>query len=116
MAPVERTTRWYKSWTQDELAIVSAHLDEMPGDIQEKYLPGRPASAIRNKWYELKRAEVRPAVKAPGDYLEVLAAFFTDEFDCMEIWLRWNGYASCRVLSTDALGWSTLLCTAKGET
>lgn len=115
MDSVERTTRWYKPWTQDELATVRAYLDELPEDIREKYMPCRSVSAIRNKWYALKRDEVRPAVKAPGDYTEVLAAFFVDEFDCMKIWLRWNGYSAYRVLSTDALGWSTLLCTAKGE-
>lgn len=110
-----RVKRQGESWTQDEIAIVRGHLDELPGEIHERHLPCRSVSAIRNKWYALKRTEVRPAVKAPGDYTEVLAAFFTYEFDCMEIWLRWNGYSAYRVLSTDALGWSTLLCTAKGE-
>jgi hypothetical protein len=45
--------------------------------------------------------EYVPAVKEPGDYTEVLHDWLVDEFDAMETWLRWNGYASYEVLKRD---------------
>lgn len=54
-----------------------------------------------------------PAVKPPGDYAEVLSDYLVDEFECMAIWLRWNGYASYKEVSRDTRGWVTVTCTAK---
>lgn len=76
-------------------------------------LPGRSLQAIRDALSKAAvKAREKPAVKQPGRYIETLAGYLTDEADALEIWLRWNGYVTCRVLSRDPAGWVTLLCTA----
>lgn len=80
-------------------------------------LPGRTAQAIgnvraRQSHYQDSGLPDFP-VKDPGDYVETLSSYLVDEFECLEIWLKWNGYATCRELTRDERGWVTLLCTAK---
>lgn len=80
-------------------------------------LPGRSGRGVGNIRRTLGQHAVKqvdePAVKEPGDYVETLACYLVDEFDCLEIWMRWNGYSSYRELSRTHAGWVTLLCTAK---
>jgi hypothetical protein len=65
----------------------------------------------------LQEEEISPAVKEPGEYLETLSAYFMAYPECVEIWLRWNGYVTyrelCRDMKTSPLGVVTLLCEAK---
>ena len=105
-------------WSQAEQEIIEAHKGEPLEDLM-RMLPGRSESAVRNAQYRrpgVKRTE-KYEVKAPGEYLETLSAYFVDEPGCLEIWLRWNGYITGRELNRDmkvsALGIVTLLCEAK---
>lgn len=101
------------TWSAEDLAIVVSN-QGMPMDELRALLPGKTKSAIANIRY--RHVEV-PAVKPAGDYVETLNAYFVDYWDCLSIWLRWNGYAYYRELSRDMnigiLGIATLLCTAK---
>lgn len=112
------------AWTDKELAILAAHPELSTRDLAAR-LPGRSPQAIGNKrkWHSedpvktyVTPPEV-PPVKPPGEYLETLNAYFTDHAECLEIWLRWNGYITCRELCRDMrgspLGVVTLLCEAK---
>lgn len=81
-------------------------------------LPGRTPQAIGNMRLRhcpqpLASVRAQPAVREPGDYVETLSAYLVDEWECLEIWLRWNGYSHHKELGRDRLGWVTLLCTAK---
>lgn len=80
-------------------------------------LPARTGQAVGQMRRYLGQTAVSqaemPPLKKPGDYVEILADYLVDEFDCMEIWLRWNGYSSYRELHRTRAGWVTLLCTAK---
>jgi hypothetical protein len=109
-----------ENWTPGELEVIAANPGLTSPQLAE-LLPGRTVSAIgKRRCYNgnyRSKPEDHPAVKEPGEYLETLTAYFADHFDCLEIWLRWNGYATCRELSRDMkaspLGVVTLLCTAK---
>ena len=116
---------WGRStlWTEEEVAVVRANRELTSTQLAE-LLPGRTASAVRTlrltgmKAPGSKRNEGKiplefPAVKPPGDYVEVLSSYLTDEFEEMGIWLKWNGYAASRELSRTREGWVTVLCTAK---
>ena len=103
-------------WTEEELQLIR----ENPGMSSANLaalMPNRSGRGVGNIRRTLGQSapkqEDKPAVKAPGDYVETLSAYLVDEFDCMEIWLRWNGYSSYRELSRDHAGWVTILCTAK---
>lgn len=102
------------SWAAEEIAVVRDHPEMTAQAIHEACLPNRTPAAIRNMRDQLRQGGAKPAVKEPGDYVEILAALLADDWECMEIWARWNGYSSWRVLSVDTQGWCTLLCTAKG--
>lgn len=99
-------------WTEAELAVIRAHSRD---DFTRLYelLPERSPSSIRNKHYHLHNSKTAPLVRHPGDYVEILSSYLVDEWECLEIWLRWNGYATCKEMSRDRHGWVTLLCTAK---
>jgi len=113
-------------WSEAELAILAAHPDLSTKDLAAR-LPGRTPQSIGNKrkWFSEDPTKCEgtptipdvPASKEPGDYLETLSPLLVDDFDCLDIWLRWNGYATCRELCRDlkvgAFGLVTLLCTAK---
>ena len=112
------------AWEDAELAILHAH-PEMSTRELTAWLPGRTARAIGNKrkWCsedpvkpEVTPLEV-PPVKPPGEYVETLSAYFAQDCECLDIWLKWNGYVTCRELCRDMrgapLGIVTLLCTAK---
>lgn len=103
-------------WTDDELTILREH-PELSASEMTKLLPRRSVPAIGNMRMRRcpqpkARAGAQPLVREPGDYVEVLAHHLTDDFECMEIWLRWNGYTSYRELGRH-MGWVTLLCVAK---
>jgi len=103
-----------KAWTPEEIEFVRSN----PGltATEAAAALGRPRSSVYN--LRLKFRDEAPkeqyAKKAPGDYVEILAKYLTDDWECLESWCRWNGYGSYRILGEDDRGWVTLLCTAKG--
>jgi|SRR5580693_2073341 hypothetical protein len=106
-------------WSEEELEIVASN-PAMTAVALMPQLPGRSAQAIGNMRRSLGvRAAppaVEPPVKAAGDYLETVSAYLADDFECMQIWLKWNGYASYRELNRDLkgmFGHVTILATAK---
>lgn len=103
-------------WTAEELAIVAAN-PRLPTRELKLLLPGRSPQSIgliRRRSGRLGGIpEEHPPVKDAGDYVEVLSHYMTDDFELMEIWLYWNGYATWRELSRDRRGWVTMVCTAK---
>lgn len=100
-------------WTDAELAIVRCNLHLSAAQIAAK-LPGRSRSALSNVRLRLLKAPETPPVKAPGDYVETLSEFIVDDFDCMQIWMKWNGYACYRELRREQRGFYVqVLCTAK---
>lgn len=99
-------------WSDQDLELIRQHLDDLP--LLYTLFPLRSKAAVRNKrdYYRVAR-ELQPAVKAPGDYVEHLSVYLVDDWECLVIWLKWNGYTHHRELSRDRIGWVTLLCTAK---
>lgn len=114
----ESGKKWGKgnTWSEAELAVLKANPDLTSRELT-KLLPGRTGQAIGNMRLRHcpnpKTDLDQPVIKPPGDYLELLAAYLVDDFECLEIWARWNGYASYREISRDELGWVTLVCQAK---
>jgi len=106
-------------WTDAELEIVRVH-HRLPFPELHAMLPGRSDKAVyqaRVRAREEETGKEKPPVKEPGEYLETLNAYFVQHGECLEIWLRWNGYVTCRELCRDMtaspLGTVTLLCLAK---
>lgn len=103
-------------WSLDETEFVLAH-PELSDKELSALMRGRSWQAIHNLRCRQAKSygpeSEQPAVKAPGDYVEHLASYLVDDFECMEIWTRWNGYSSFRELSRDDRGWVTVLCQAK---
>ena len=103
-------------WTAQELAVVADN-PRLPTSQLVPLLPGRSPQAIglirRRSGRTGGVPDEHPPVKDPGDYLEVLSYYITDDVELMQIWLYWNGYASWRELSRDRRGWVTMTCTAK---
>lgn len=106
-------------WSDEELAIVAANPARTAVSLMPE-LPGRSAQAIGNMRRSLgvrsAPIAVEPPVKPAGDYVETLSAYLVEDFECMQIWLKWNGYASYRELNRDmkgVFGYVTVLCTAK---
>ena len=108
------------AWTDAELEILFAHPGLTARELC-KFLPGRSPQAVGNM--RARRMghrggrgavlAVTPVSKAAGEYRETLSSYLVDDFECMEIWLKWNGYASHKELSRDERGWVSLLCIAK---
>jgi hypothetical protein len=109
-------------WTDAELEIVRLH-QHLPFAELHAMLPGRSDKSVyqarvraRQDAGELERAE-QPEVKEPGEYLETLNAYFAGHAECLEIWMRWNGYITyrelCRDMAASPLGTVTFLCEAK---
>jgi hypothetical protein len=105
------------AWTEDELNFIREHPMMPPIELAE-WLPGRTLNACAQARFRLDgRKPPKPteyAVKAPGDYLEYLAIYLVEDFECMEIWARWHGYATWEALGRDERGWIHVRCTAKG--
>jgi hypothetical protein len=101
-------------WTDEEIDILRGHPDITAQAMHSAYLPNRTPAAIGVMRDRLREREVRPVVRSPGVYPEVLAGLLVDDDECMKIWAKWNGYASWDVVSRDSLGWCTLACTAIG--
>lgn len=100
------------AWTPEEMEVLRANPHLTAKQLAE-LLPGRNAASVGNKRWQQKEAREKPPVKNPGDYIETLSSYLVDEFDCMEVWAKWHGYAAWRELSRDSFGWVTLCCTAK---
>lgn len=105
------------AWTEAEITIVRDNPELFPKDLV-KFLPGRTHNAIAQVRFRLdgRKAAIKPeyAVKVPGKYVECLSHYLVQDFECMEIWARWNGYATWEVLEMDERGWVRVRCTAKG--
>lgn len=113
-----------KTWTADELAILAAN-PGMTTKALASMLPERSVQAIGNKrkWYSDDPQKCdddvhaqKPPVKPPGEYEEVLGVPLVEDFECMEIWMKWNGYASYREIGRDmegVFGQVFLVCEAK---
>ena len=108
------------AWTDAEMEIVRSNPGLAPAALAA-LLPGRTRDAAIQARFRAGGGSTgpkaqAPAVKPPGEYLAVLADLLVDDFECLEIWLRWNGYSGARELGRDRLGWVILACTAKEET
>lgn len=107
-----RRGRWY-GW---EIDIVRDHPELMPRELAE-LLPGRTVDACAQARFRLDGRKPPKVgeflVKDPGEYIELLSSFLVEDFECMGIWMKWNGYASFRVLEMDTRGFVHCLCTAK---
>lgn len=107
----------YDRWSAAELEVIGAHPD-LTSLALAGLLPGRTPQAvgnIRSRHFGHRgnaRCAVPPA-RAPGDYVETVAGYLADDWECLAIWCKWNGYDGCRELSRDERGWATLLCTTK---
>lgn len=106
-------------WTEAEDEILKANL-ETPLSRLAPLIPGRTPNAIQQRQHRFRHADAReekPPVKEAGEYIETLSAYFIDQPGCLDIWLKWNGYFTCRELCRDMkatpLGIVTLLCEAK---
>lgn len=120
------TSRTRHDWSDAELAVLRDNPHLSTSALKAR-LPNRSAMAIGNKrkWFSDNPVKCEgtpvnpeePVNKEPGEYIETVSALIADDFELMEIWTRWNGYASWRELSRDmraqAFGIVTILCTAK---
>lgn len=104
-------------WSEEELERIRANSHLTPIELA-KLFPNRTLAACSQARFRIDgRKPPKPVaylVKPPGDYEERLCEFLVDDFECMGIWLKWNGYASHRVLGRDERGWVIVLCTSKG--
>jgi hypothetical protein len=100
------------TWSDEDMALVQEHYGDLAA--MRRLFPGRTLSAIRNAQARARYQDrEKPPVKPPGTYIHVLAGLLVDEFECMEIWCKWNGYASYKVLGRDRLDYVTVACQAK---
>jgi hypothetical protein len=104
-------------WTDAEKEIILAN-PAMSAPRLMALLPSRSTQAIGNMKRQLlgHKSEVpvdEPMVRPAGDYVETLSHYLVDEWECLAIWLKWNGYHTYRELCRDPRGWVTILCTAK---
>jgi hypothetical protein len=104
-------------WTEEELSFIRDH-PTMPPIELAKWLPGRTLNACAQARFRLDgRKPPKPTEydkKLPGDYIEQLSLFLVEDFECMEIWARWHGYATWETLGIDERGFVHVRCTAKG--
>jgi hypothetical protein len=111
------TNYWGAGWTEPELQFVRDHPEMLPRELA-RHLPNRSLASCAQARFRLDgRKPPRQdayAVKVPGNYVECLSSYLVEDLSCMEIWVRWNGYATWKVLGKDERGWVHLLCTAKG--
>lgn len=120
------TSRTRHDWSDAELAILRDN-PHVPTSSLKALLPNRSSTAIGNKrkWFSDNPVKCEgtpvnpeePVRRDAGEYIETLSAYFVDHGECLEIWLRWNGYFTCREICRDykasPLGIVTLLCQAK---
>jgi hypothetical protein len=99
-------------WTAEEFRIVRENAGLSAREVAT-LLPGRTTAAVAQVRARMRARDELPAVKPPGDYIEMLSEYFAGHFEEMAIWLKWNGYASYKVLSRDRMGYLTLLCVSK---
>lgn len=104
-------------WSEAELDLIRSNLALTPIELARLF-PNRTLAACSQARFRLDgRKPARRdayAVKIPGDYIEFLSPYLVEDFDCMEIWARWNGYATWDVLGQDEHGWVHMRCIAKG--
>ena len=106
------------AWTEEELDLIRANLHLSPIDLAKLFEGRRTLAACSQARFRLdgRKPALAPeyAVKAPGAYIEHLSLFLVEDYECMEIWTRWNGYATWDVMGTDDRGYVHVRCTAKG--
>lgn len=107
-------------WSEFELNFIRDHKEMTPAVLSDELeLLGyhRTLNACAQARFRLDgRKPPKPveyAVHEPGDHVEHLADLLVDDWECLAIWLKWNGYASSREASRSLNGWVTLICTAK---
>jgi hypothetical protein len=108
-----------KRWSGDELDFIRDTMDRPVSEVASAL--GRSEASVeqartRSRHGREEAVAAVPLVKSPGEYIETLSAYLVDDWECMEIWMRWNGYAAYRELSRDpggVFGHVTVLCTAK---
>jgi hypothetical protein len=103
-------------WTEEDRTFVSETMELPVAEV---------AAALNRSEHAIEQARTRvrhgrekapvevPVVRKPGDYIETLAPVFVEDFECMEIWLKWNGYACYTVVGREDRFGLTLICTAK---
>lgn len=100
-------------WSIEEQDFVRQHQHDMTPTEIAKAL-NRPRMSVYHKLSEIRQEVVEvPPVKEPGQYIEVLHSYVAEDFELAEIWARWNGYATVKILKRDAHMMCTILCTAK---
>ena len=127
-------------WTQEEMDLILDNLNLSPIELAkvfedrrtaaeraypeltpaelDKVCPGRTLAAVSQAKFRLvgRKPPKRVAydVKDPGEYIEHLSRYLVEDFECMEIWARWHGYATWVTLGIDERGFVHVRCTAKG--
>jgi hypothetical protein len=106
------------AWTEAELDLIRNNLHLSPIELAKLFEGNRTLAACSQARFRLdgrKAAKlVEYAKKPPGEYIEHLSLFLVEDYECMEIWTRWNGYATWETLGIDERGYVHVRCTAKG--
>lgn len=106
-------------WSDEDKVFVQQTMDLPVAEVAETL--GRSRQSIEQARTRLRHGRAQagkdePPVKSAGDYVETLSACLVDDWECLSIWLRWNGYHTYRELSRDpkgVFGYVTIICTAK---
>lgn len=103
-------------WAGYEHDTIRNTMDWAVADVAE--LLGRSKKSVeqartREKNGRQKKPAEIPPVRPPGSSEECLDCWLVDDWECMAIWLKWNGYDSYYEVSRDKFGYVTLICTTK---
>jgi hypothetical protein len=105
-------------WTQAEMDLILDNLNLSPIELAKLFEGTRTLAAVSQAKFRLAGRKLpKPVayeVKDPGDYIEHLSSLLVEDFECMEIWARWHGYATWESLGIDERGFMHVRCTAKG--